>query len=89
MFGTEQPEASASVVIATKGNQQLSSATIQGVVSLVSGAVENLPTNNIKIVDKSGNILGNAALAGADEYSPELVRRYSAIVSSYEQQLQW
>lgn len=88
VFGTEQPEASASVVIATKGNQQLSSATIQGVVSLVSGAVENLPTNNIKIVDKSGNILGNAALAGADEYSPELVNRYSAIVSSYEQQLQ-
>lgn len=88
VFGTEQPEASASVVIATKGNQQLSSATIQGVVSLVSGAVENLPANNIKIVDKSGNVLGNAALAGADEYSPELVNRYSAIVSSYEQQLQ-
>ena len=75
-------------MIATKGNQQLSSATIQGVVSLVSGAVENLPANNIKIVDKSGNVLGNAALAGADEYSPELVSRYSAIVSSYEQQLQ-
>ncbi|WP_107995683.1 flagellar basal-body MS-ring/collar protein FliF [Trichococcus paludicola] len=88
VFGTEQPEASASVVIATKGNQQLSSATIQGVVSLVSGAVENLPANNIKIVDKSGNVLGNVALAGADEYSPELVSRYSAIVSSYEQQLQ-
>ncbi|SFE78548.1 flagellar basal-body MS-ring/collar protein FliF [Trichococcus pasteurii] len=88
VFGTEQPEASASVVIATKGNQQLSSATIQGVVSLVSGAVENLPTNNIKIVDKSGNILGNAAMAGSDDYSPELVTRYNAIVTNYEQQLQ-
>jgi flagellar M-ring protein FliF len=88
VFGTEQPEASASVVIATKGNQQLSSATIQGVVSLVSGAVENLPTNNIKIVDKSGNILGNAAMAGSDDYSPELVSRYNAIVTNYEQQLQ-
>lgn len=88
VFGTEQPEASASVVIATKGNQQLSSATIQGVVSLVSGAVENLPTKNIKIVDKSGNILGNVAMAGSDDYSPELVTRYNAIVSDYEQQLQ-
>lgn len=88
VFGTEQPEASASVVIATKGNQQLSSATIQGVVSLVSGAVENLPTNNIKIVDKSGNILGNAAIAGSDDYSPELVSRYNTIVSNYEQQLE-
>ncbi|MGB7473827.1 flagellar basal-body MS-ring/collar protein FliF [Trichococcus sp.] len=88
VFGTEQPEASASVVIATKGNQQLSSATIQGVVSLVSGAVENLPTNNIKIVDKSGNILGDAAMAGSDDYSPELVTRYNAIVTNYEQQLQ-
>lgn len=88
VFGTEQPEASASVVIATKGNQQLSSATIQGVVSLVSGAVENLPTDNIKIVDKSGNILGDAALAGSDDYSPELVSRYNTIVSNYEQQLE-
>lgn len=88
VFGTEQPEASASVVIATKGNQQLSSATIQGVVSLVSGAVENLPSNNIKIVDKSGNVLGNAVMAGSDEYAPELVSRYNAIVTNYEQQLQ-
>lgn len=88
VFGTEQPEASASVVIATSGNQQLPSATIQGVVSLVSGAVENLPTNNIKIVDKSGNILGNAVMASSDEYSPELVSRYNAIVTNYEQQLQ-
>ncbi|MDB6353461.1 flagellar basal-body MS-ring/collar protein FliF [Trichococcus sp. K1Tr] len=88
VFGTEQPEASASVVIATRGNQQLPAATIQGVVSLVSGAVENLPTNNIKIVDKNGKVLGNAVMAGSDEYSPELVSRYNAIVTNYEQQLQ-
>lgn len=54
VFGTEQPEASASVVIATKGNQQLSSATIQGVVSLVSGAVENLQPTTSKLSTKAG-----------------------------------
>lgn len=88
IFGTEQPEASASIVIATKGSQQLSAASIQGVLSLVSGAVENLPANNIKIVDKNGNVLGDAAMVGGEEYSPELVNRYNAIVSSYEQQLE-
>jgi flagellar M-ring protein FliF len=88
VFGTEQPEASASVVIATKGNQQLSSATIKGVISLVSGAVENLPTSNIKIVDKSGQILSDSAMAGSDDYSPELASRYNAIVNNYEQQLE-
>ncbi|MDZ7835758.1 MAG: flagellar basal-body MS-ring/collar protein FliF [Alkalibacterium sp.] len=48
-------EASASIVIDPKG--ALSQQNIQGIASLVTGAVERLPLENVQIVDTSGNLL--------------------------------
>src|SRR5690606_2037716 len=52
-------EASASVVI-TPRKSDISPAEVQGIASLMAGAVDNLPQENIKIVDNNGNLLSSA-----------------------------
>ncbi|WP_208558994.1 flagellar basal-body MS-ring/collar protein FliF [Marinilactibacillus kalidii] len=52
-----ESEASASIVLQTRGASQLTTQNIQGIASLVSGAVDNLPVSNIQIIDANGNLL--------------------------------
>ncbi|MBM6614700.1 flagellar M-ring protein FliF [Desemzia sp. RIT804] len=78
-------EASASVVI-TPRSGSLSASEVQGIASLISGAVDNLPQENIKIVDTNGNLL-SSVLGNEGLNSIDLTSQYREIEAGYEQEL--
>lgn len=80
-------EASASIVIQTRGT--VSQKNIQGIASLVTGAVDNLPMENIQIVDTSGNLLSGFLQSGGDGLaSADVSSDQQGIKRSYEQDLE-
>lgn len=83
-----QSKASASVVLTPLSGTQVPVSAIQGIASLISGAVDNLPKENIKIVDTAGNLLSAALEDEANLNATDLVSKYQAITKSYEQELE-
>ncbi|GAA0362135.1 flagellar basal-body MS-ring/collar protein FliF [Alkalibacterium iburiense] len=82
-------DASASIVIQTKGSQTLSQQTIQGIASLVTGAVDRLPMENVQIVDTNGNLLSGFLQAnGENVTTADFSTNYQSIQRSYEQDLE-
>ncbi len=79
-------EASASVVLEMRTTQLPDSETIQGIASLVSGAVENLPTSNVEIVDTKGNLLSTSSSGGAGDST--VVSAHQKIKKSIETELE-
>lgn len=90
VFATDQEgqEGSASVMIATKTGQELPASAIQGIASLISGAVDNLPKTNIKIVDTNGNDLSGVLQDEQSAGATDLVSRYQTIKNNYEDELE-
>ncbi|MBX2818736.1 MAG: flagellar M-ring protein FliF [Rhodothermaceae bacterium] len=58
-FRETQAPATASVVVDLKGNSRVSLAHIEGMVSLVAGAVEGLEPNDVNILDANGSLLSD------------------------------
>ena len=58
-FRETQAPATASVVVDLKGSSRLSLAHIEGMVSLVAGAVEGLEPNDVNILDANGALLSD------------------------------
>lgn len=79
-------DASASVVLDMRGSGVPDAQTIQGISSLVSGAVDNLPPENVKIVDTKGNLLSTPLNGGADDTS--VVTAHQKIKKSIETDLE-
>lgn len=65
VFNRETEPSSASVVLSLKKNGKLSEAQVQGIIALISGAVNNLSTDAIQVVDTEGNLLSRSL--GSDE----------------------
>lgn len=57
--------ASASVVVTLKNGSALASGTVQGIVYIVSNSVEQLPAENVAVMDASGRVLSVPAGPGA------------------------
>lgn len=57
IFETEKKPGSASVVIDVDPTEKISNETIRGMAALVYGAVDNVPEENIQIIDSKGNLL--------------------------------
>ena len=83
-----QSKASASVVLTPISGSQIPVSAVQGIASLISGAVDNLPKENIKIVDTAGNLLSAALEDEGNLNATDLVSKYQAITRSYEQELE-
>ncbi|WP_373471067.1 flagellar basal-body MS-ring/collar protein FliF [Carnobacterium alterfunditum] len=83
-----QSKASASVVLTPLSGSQIPTSAVQGIASLISGAVDNLPKENIKIVDTAGNLLSTALENEGNLNATDLVSKYQAITKSYEQELE-
>ncbi len=71
-FRDAQTSASSSVVLRFNGSDRLSSGQIEGMTSLVAGAVEGLTSDRVTVLDTGGNILstpqsgnGNLAMSGS------------------------
>ncbi|MGB6178051.1 flagellar basal-body MS-ring/collar protein FliF [Carnobacterium sp.] len=84
----DQAKASASVVLTTSNGQIPDNSAVQGIASLIAGAVENLPKENIKIVDTKGNLLSAALEDDASLNATDMVSKYQAIKNRYEQELE-
>lgn len=78
--------ASASVVLEVRGSRPPDGQTIQGIASLVSGAVDNLPQENVKIVDTKGSLLSSGVNSGAGDAN--IVTEHQKIKKSIETDLE-
>lgn len=81
-------EASASVMLTTSTNRPIPSLTIEGIASLISGAVENLPMKNVKIMDSSGNLLSAFLQTEEGTTTSGVSSRNQQIKFDYEQELE-
>ena len=59
VFSREESNSKASVVLSVGRNVQISESQVNGIVALVSGAVTNLPSENVEIIDSNGNLLSS------------------------------
>ncbi|WP_455343500.1 flagellar basal-body MS-ring/collar protein FliF [Vagococcus penaei] len=88
IFEEKDKEASASIVLTLEPTAKLSDTVISGIANLTSGAVENLPLKNIKIVDDKGNTLSSFLDTSNKATATDLVSKYQAIKSDYEKSLE-
>jgi flagellar M-ring protein FliF len=57
LFLKDKPQGKASVVLKIKKSRSLTPAQVQGIVHLVSSSVEQVPPENVVVVDLEGNML--------------------------------
>jgi len=88
VFNSEKTQASASVLVEVKPGYKLSKDQVNGIVALVSGAVENLPEANVKVIDSLGNILNLGSASGNDTSGVASYDNQSQIKSNFESELQ-
>ena len=69
IFMKEQKPATASIILTLKPGRDLVPEQIKGIISLVSGAVKNLPEKNVRVVDSSAHLLSDEVLNEEDTYS--------------------
>lgn len=79
-------DASASVVLDLKTNKALGKQSIQGMASLVSAAIDNLPIENVEIVDTKGNLLSSSLNTDVNDAS--IVNDHQQIKKSIETDLE-
>lgn len=84
----DQAKASASVVLSPHNGQVPDDSAIQGIASLIAGAVDNLPKENIKIVDTKGNLLSAALQEDGSLNATDMVSKYQAIKTRYQEELE-
>lgn len=84
----DQAKASASVVLTPHNGKLPADSAIQGIASLIAGAVDNLPKENIKIVDTKGNLLSAALQEDGSLNATDMVSKYQAIKTRYEEELE-
>lgn len=82
-----QKEATASVVLEMNNGQMPSAATTQGIAALVAGAVENLPQENVEILDTSGRLLSSTFGQG-NNVNSDVVTEQQRIKNSIETDLE-
>lgn len=85
VFADKNKVATASVVLTLK-RPNISDTAVQGIVNLVSGAVENLTPENVKVVDSNGRTLTSTKDQNGQVSS--LSDRYIEIKRNYEKSLE-
>ncbi len=88
IFEKKQDQATASIVLTLNKSRVPSASTISGIASLTSGAVEDLPVANIKIVDSDGNVLSDALKSDSSKASTDLISQYQQVKEDYESALE-
>lgn len=88
VFATEKSKATASVIVDIKPGKKLTSDSVKGIVALISGAVDNLPEANIRVIDSSGNILNLGMAADSETSGTGSYTQQSQIKSNFESELE-
>lgn len=87
IFDAERREGSASVVVEIRKGSKLTDDAVRGIVALVSGAVDNLPENKVKVIDTSGNVLNLGMASDTESSGIALLGKQSEIRSGFESTL--
>lgn len=88
IFEEKNKESTASIVLKLQKDQALSEETVKGIASLTSGAVENLPQKNIKIVDEQGNVLSDILDDKKMSGVSDLTTKYQKLKNDLEEKLE-
>lgn len=88
IFEDEEKEASASIILDLDPGKTMSGDTVRGISSLVSGAVENLPRENIEIIDSKGNLISSGGEEAGELDSVSLVDKHQAIKDRFERKME-
>lgn len=88
IFETQAKEASASVILDLVPHEKISDSTIRGIGALISGAVDNLPLENIQIIDSKGNLLSGILQEDDDFNSINIVSQYQDIKEQFERKME-
>ncbi len=88
IFETQEKEASASVILDLNPNHKISDSMIRGIAALISGAVDNLPEENIQIIDSKGNLLSRVLQEDDSLNSIDIVTKYQSIKEEFEHKIE-
>ncbi len=87
IFALNPSEASATIVLDLEPNTSLTPAQIEGIVSLASGAVKDLPRENVKVLDSRANLLSAVLHIDQGTTGAALVDERQRIIDSYERRI--
>ena len=88
IFSRETDPSSASVVLSLKKNSKLSEAQVQGIVALIAGAVNNLSTDYIQVIDTDGNLLSRHQSEDYSYQTAEITNQEMEYESRLEEKIQ-
>ncbi|RDV84671.1 flagellar basal-body MS-ring/collar protein FliF [Ammonifex thiophilus] len=83
-FVTEKPKPSASVVLKLKPLEKLKPEQVEGIVALVSGAVQGLKPEDVRVIDTRGEVLTPPAQGG----EVGAIRNQQELVLAFERELE-
>jgi flagellar M-ring protein FliF len=88
IFDTEDKSASASVIIDIKPYQKVTQDMIRGIVALISGAVDNMPKENIQVIDSKGNLLSGFLNQDYSMSTLDVMSQYQKVTRQFEEELE-
>jgi flagellar M-ring protein FliF len=88
IFDTEDKSASASVIIDIKPYQKVTQDMIRGIVALISGAVDNMPKENIQVIDSKGNLLSGFLNEDDSMSTLDVMSQYQKVTRQFEEELE-
>jgi flagellar M-ring protein FliF len=89
IFDAEEKQGSASIVIDVKPTKKVTEEMIRGIAALVSGAVDNIPLENIQVIDSSGVLLSSFLTEdGTSLGTSNLISKQQEIRRQFEKELE-
>ena len=88
IFETEQKKASASVIIDLNPSQKFTDDMVRGIAALIAGAVDNLPEENIQVIDSKGNLLSSALQSGGNLSAIDVLDTYEKVRDDFEKKIE-
>jgi flagellar M-ring protein FliF len=88
IFETTARPASASVLLDVKPGHKLSDNAIRGIASLVSGAVDYLPIENIQVIDSAGTLLSGILTQSGNHGDMGSIDSFSSARNSFESEVE-
>lgn len=90
-FVTDKTPAKAAVYLALKAGNKLTDANVKSIVALVSASVENLPKENVQVIDDKMNLLSKNISSddnNSAEVSSEAIKNNQDLESNFNKKLE-
>lgn len=88
IFNTERRDASASVILSLKTGAKLPEASVRGIIALITGAVDNLPEEMVRVIDAQGNLISLGLTAGGGLSGAGLLDQQREIKKTFEEEIE-